>query len=250
MGTMSPDLSGKVALVTGAASGLGAATARALAGAGATVVAADIDEAGGAAIAEELSGHFVVLDVSDFDQNVAAVAFAVEKAGGLDLAHLNAGVLTGTLPGEDFDPALYRRAMGANIDGVVYGTQAVLPAMKERGGGSIVATASLGGLAAMPYEPIYAANKHAVVGFTRSMGPALAEENIRFNAICPGFAQSKMTAGAGEAIEQFGVPIIPAETVADVALDLFTGDGTGECWVIQPGRDPLAFRFRNVPGPR
>ncbi|MBA3301842.1 MAG: SDR family NAD(P)-dependent oxidoreductase [Thermoleophilaceae bacterium] len=247
---MSPDLSGKVALVTGAASGLGAATARALAAAGATVVAADIDEQGGPAIAEELGGHFFALDVADLDQNLAAVAFAVEKAGRLDLAHLNAGVLTGTAPGEDFDPVLYRRAMGANLDGVVFGTQAVLPAMKERGGGAILATASLGGLAAMPYEPIYAANKHAVVGFTRSMGPALAEENIRFNAICPGFAESKMTEGAGEAIEQFGVPVIPAETVAAAALELFSSDATGECWVIQPGRDPIPFAFRNVPGPR
>ncbi|MBA2504660.1 MAG: SDR family NAD(P)-dependent oxidoreductase [Thermoleophilaceae bacterium] len=247
---MAADLSGKVALITGAASGLGAATARAVAARGATVIAADLDEQGGEAIAAELGGHFVRTDVSDLDQNLAATAFAAEKAGGLDLVHLNAGVLSNTEPGENFDLALYRRAMGANLDGVILGTQAVLPALKARGGGSIVATSSLGGLAAMPYEPIYAANKHAVVGFTRSMGPALAEHGIRFNAVCPGFAQSKMTEGAGDAIEQFGVPIIPAETVADTVVSLWEGEGTGECWVIQPGRDPLPFNFRNVPGPR
>ena len=114
------DLRDKVALVTGAAGGLGAATARALAARGAVVVASDLDEAAGTALARELGGHFVAADVSDLDANRAAVAFAVDTCGGLDLVHLNAGVSTGCGVGEDFDLALYRRANGANLDGVVF----------------------------------------------------------------------------------------------------------------------------------
>ena len=88
--------------------------------------------------------------------------------------HLNAGVGSGCGVGEDFDLALYRRAMGANLDGVVFGTHAALPALRARGGGAIVATSSLAGLTGVAYDPLYAANKHAVVGLTRSLGPLLA----------------------------------------------------------------------------
>ena len=143
-----------------------------------------------AAVAAEVGGHAVACDVSDLDANRAAVAFAVERCGGLDLVHLNAGVGSGCGVGDDFDLALYRRAMGVNLDGVVFGMHAALPALRARGGGAIVATASLAGLTGTPYDPLYSANKHAVVGLTRSLGPALAEEGIRFNAVCPGFAES------------------------------------------------------------
>ncbi|WP_437065490.1 SDR family NAD(P)-dependent oxidoreductase [Streptomyces sp. enrichment culture] len=120
------------------------------------------------------------------EANRALVEFAQQQYGGVDIAFLNAGVATGCGIGEDFDPARYRRAMGANLDGVVFGTHAVLPALRARGGGAIVATASLAGLAAVPLDPLYAANKHAVVGLARSLGPALAPHNVRFNAVCPG----------------------------------------------------------------
>ena len=243
-------LAGKVALVTGAAGGLGGATARALAAEGATVVAADLDAAGAEAIAAEVGGRAVACDVADLEANRAAVAFAVETYGGLDLVHLNAGVASGCGVGEDFDLARYRRAMGANLDGVVFGTHAALPALRARGGGAIVATASLAGLTGVPYDPLYAANKHAVVGLARSLGPGLAEEGIRFNAVCPGFAESAIIAPIREQILASGLAIIPAEQVAAAVVELFAGDASGECVVIQPGRDPLPFAFRGVPGPR
>ncbi|HZG07071.1 MAG TPA: SDR family NAD(P)-dependent oxidoreductase [Streptomyces sp.] len=242
-------LRGKVAIVTGGASGLGRATALALARAGARVVVADLDARGGREVAELVGGHFRTCDVSDLDANRALVEFAVEHCGGVDIAFLNAGVATECGVGDDFDLALYRRAMGANLDGVVFGTHAVLPALRARGGGSIVATASLAGLTAVPFDPLYAANKHAVVGLARSLGPALAPENVRFNAICPGFAESRIIDPLREMLSAQGVPIIPAETVADTVLRIVTGDGTGECWFVQPGREPEPFRFRNVPGP-
>jgi NAD(P)-dependent dehydrogenase (short-subunit alcohol dehydrogenase family) len=243
-------LAGKVALVTGAAGGLGRATARALAAEGATVVAADLDGAGAAAVAGELGGHAFTCDVADLEADRAAVAFAVERCGGLDLVHLNAGVSTGCGVGDDFDLARYRRAMGANLDGVVFGLHAALPALKARGGGAIVATSSLAGLTGVPYDPIYSANKHAVVGLVRSLAPGLAAEGIRLNAINPGFAESAIVAPIRDALVASGVAIIPAETVAGVVVDLMAGDASGECVVIQPGREPVPFAFRGVPGPR
>ncbi|MER5978443.1 SDR family NAD(P)-dependent oxidoreductase [Streptomyces sp. NPDC001857] len=242
-------LHGKVAVVTGGASGLGRATALTLAKAGARVVVADLDERGGREVADLAGGHFTSCDVSDPDANRALVDFALEQCGGIDIAVLNAGVATGCGLGDDFDLARYRRAMGANLDGVVFGTHAVLPALRARGGGSIVATASLAGLTAVPLDPLYAANKHAVVGLARSLGPALAPENVRFNAVCPGFAESRIIDPLRDMLSGQGLPIIPAEVVADTVLRIVSGDGTGECWFIQPGREPEPFRFRTVPGP-
>ncbi|MFF4547675.1 SDR family NAD(P)-dependent oxidoreductase [Streptomyces sp. NPDC001406] len=242
-------LQGKVAIVTGGASGLGRASALTLAEAGAKVVVADLDARGGREVAELVGGQFRACDVSDLDANRALVDFAQEQYGGVDIALLNAGVATGCGVGEDFDPARYRRAMGANLDGVVFGTHAVLPALRARGGGSIVATASLAGLAAVPLDPLYAANKHAVVGLARSLGPALAPDSVRFNAVCPGFAESRIIDPLRDMLSEQGLPVIPAQVVADTVLRIVTGDGTGECWFIQAGREPEPFRFRNVPGP-
>jgi NAD(P)-dependent dehydrogenase (short-subunit alcohol dehydrogenase family) len=188
--------------------------------------------------------------VADLDANRAAVAFAVERCGGLDLVHLNAGVGTGCGVGDDFDLALYRRAMGANLDGVVFGLHAALPALHARGGGAIVATSSLAGLTGMDSDPLYTANKHAVVGLVRSLGTSLADEGIRLNAICPGFAESAIIEPLRDRLAESGIAIIPAATVAAAVVDLLAGDAAGECVVIQPGRDPLPFAFRGVPGPR
>jgi NAD(P)-dependent dehydrogenase (short-subunit alcohol dehydrogenase family) len=244
------ELTDKVVLVTGGASGLGAATAQALALAGAEVVVADLDEDAGRAVAAQVGGHFVAGDVSSMEANEAMVAFAVKTAGGLDVAFLNAGVATGCGVGEDFDLALYRRAMGANVDGVIFGTHAALPALKARGGGAIVATASLAGLASVPFDPIYAANKHAVVGLARALGPALEPDGVRFNAICPGFAESRIVDPIRDMLAEGGVTLIKAEVVADTVLTILRGDATGECWFIQPGREAAPFAFRHVPGPR
>jgi NAD(P)-dependent dehydrogenase (short-subunit alcohol dehydrogenase family) len=243
-------LDGKVALVTGGAGGIGSAVARALAGAGATVVVSDVAEERGRALAEELGGDFERADVADLDANRALVAAVAERHGGLDLVHLNAGVSSLMGVGDDFDVERYRRVMGINLDGVVFGTVAALPALRARGGGAIVATASLAGLTGVPFDPLYSANKHAVVGLARSLGPALAAESIRFNAVCPGFAESAIIDPIRDGLAQQGIPIIPAERVAAAVLSLFAGDMSGECWYVQAGREAEAFRFRGIPGPR
>jgi NAD(P)-dependent dehydrogenase (short-subunit alcohol dehydrogenase family) len=241
---------GKVALVTGGANGLGRATAARLAGLGAEVVLADIEEETGRVAAGQIGAEFIRTDVIDPAASEAAVALAVEKFGGLDIAFLNAGVSTGCGLAESFDLGLYRRAMGVNLDGVVFGVNAVVPAMRERGGGAIVATSSLAGLAPVPFDPIYAANKHAVAGLVRSMGPVLIAEGIRLNAICPGFAETRIIADFRDALVEGGVPVIPVEQVVEAVIGLIGLEAGGECHFVQAGMDAQEFRFRNVPGPR
>ena len=249
MASATDPFTGRTALITGGGNGIGLATAELLAERGARVLICDLDERAGVTAAKRLDGAFTRTDVSSFEDNAAAVATAVERFGGLDLAFFNAGVSTGCGLGEDFDLALYRRAMGANLDGVVFGIHAALPELR-RSGGAIVATASLAGLTAVPVDPLYAANKHAVVGLVRSLGPGLAAEGVRINAICPGFADTAIIGPIKSHLEAGGIPISPTRKVAETALGLFEGEQSGECWFIQPGRDPGPFRFPNLPGPR
>jgi NAD(P)-dependent dehydrogenase (short-subunit alcohol dehydrogenase family) len=243
-------MEGKVALITGGASGIGAAVGRRLAGEGAKVVLADVDLERGNGVAEEIGADFVRCDVRDLDENVAAVAAAVERHGGLDLAFLNAGIATGFGFGDDFDLEGYRRAMAINLDGVVFGVQAALPALRARGGGQIVATASLAGLTAVPLDPIYAANKHAVVGLVRSLGSVHAPEGIRVNGLCPSFARTPIIGPIEALLTEGGVPILEVGDVVDAFMAIVTGDGAGECWFVIAGRPAEPFRFRGVPGPR
>ena len=165
------DLTGRVALVTGGASGIGAGVSRLLAAAGAHVVVCDIDLERAAAVAEEIGGRALRCDVSVLADNRAAVATAVDVFGGLDVVVLNAGVDSLSVSLERFDEHAYRRAMGVNLDGVVFGLAAAVPALSARGGGRVVVLASLAGLAPVPIDPIYAANKAAVVNLVRSVGP-------------------------------------------------------------------------------
>lgn len=241
---------GKVAWITGGAGGFGAGAARRLARHGARVVVSDIDEAGGRAVAAEVGGTFVRCDVTSYDDNQAVVSTIVEEHGRLDVAFLNAGIATGIGIGPDFDLARYRQAMAVNLDGVVFGMHAALDAMRERGG-DIVATASLAGLTAVPFDPIYGANKHAVVGLVRAAGAAYASAGIRVNALCPGFADTAIvTPEARAAIASIGVPLLPVDEVVDALMAALTSGESGQCWYIQPGRPVDIFRFRNVPGPR
>lgn len=247
---MTESMRGKVALITGGASGFGAAMARRLAGRGASVVVVDVNEEGAAAVAEEVGGVAMRCDVSSMQDNLAAVALAVERFGGLDVVCLNAGVSTGFGVEEDFDLEKYRRVMGINLDGVVYGLHAALPELRRRGGGDVVATASLAGLTAVPMDPIYAANKGAVVQLVRSLGPVLADSGIRLNALCPSFAYTNIITPIREGLEGMRVPILSVDAVMDAFESILDSGGSGQAWFVQYGRASEPFAFRNVPGPR
>jgi NAD(P)-dependent dehydrogenase (short-subunit alcohol dehydrogenase family) len=244
------DLDGKVALITGGGNGIGEGVARHVAAQGAHVVLADIDDERGAGVASELGGRFIHTDVSRAGDSGAAVAFAVEEFGGLHLAHLNAGVTTTCSMGDDFDPEAYRTAMGINLDGVVFGIAAARPAIIASGGGTIVATASMAGLVAVPFDPVYSANKHAVVGLVRSLGDLYASEGIKIHALCPSFAYTNIIKGSERSLLDMGFPILDVRDVVDAVQRILDAETSGECWYVVAGRESEPFRFRHAPGPR
>jgi NAD(P)-dependent dehydrogenase (short-subunit alcohol dehydrogenase family) len=242
------DLTGKAALVTGGASGIGAAAVRRLAAAGAVVAIADRDEAGARALAEEVGGLALPGDASEPDTMAMAVDVAEDAFGRLNIVLLNAGVTAGQSGVETLDLAAYRRIMGVNVDHVVFGLTAAVPALRRAGGGNIVATASLAGLVAMPGDALYTLTKHAVVGYVRAVAPTLAPEGIRVNAVCPGFADTPLIARVKPKFADFPL-LAPEDVVAAIESILERGE-PGECWFVQPGREPAPYAFRGVPGPK
>jgi NAD(P)-dependent dehydrogenase (short-subunit alcohol dehydrogenase family) len=241
-----------VALVTGGAGGIGAEVCRQLARHGARVAVADLDEDRGRAVAGEVDGLFVRTDVRDRAQLHDAVAAVVTRWGRLDLVGLNAGTasVAGRADLDPFDEEWYRHIVGVNLDGVAFGVAAALPALRRAGGGSIVATASLAGLVPLPHDPLYTMTKTAVVGLVRALAPTLAVDNVRVNALCPGFVDTPMIDGIRHAFTAAGFPLLAPADVAAAFLTVATDGGSGQAWFVQPGRPPAPYQFRGVPGPK
>jgi len=192
-------MAGKTALVTGAASGLGRATAQAFAQAGASVVLADTDEGGGVetlGLIEAAGGSaaFVRTDVSSEGSVKAAVDYAVATFGGLDFAYNNAGIEGHQSPTTDITEEEFRRVLDINLMGVFYGMKHEIPAMRARGGGVIVNTSSTAGLRGYPNLMPYVASKHAVAGMTKAAALEVATENIRVLSIHPAAIATPMVA--------------------------------------------------------
>jgi NAD(P)-dependent dehydrogenase (short-subunit alcohol dehydrogenase family) len=243
------DGSARVALITGGASGIGLAVARELTAGGVRVVIADRDEAVGRPSTADVGGVFVRTDVSNPEEVSAAFDVALREDGRLDLVVLNAGITTGETPIDRLGLDRYRTIMAVNVDGVVFGVQAALPALRRGGGGAIVITASLSGLTPYPQDPVYSMTKHAVVGLTRSLGIALQADGITINCVCPGFVSTALIDAYRDRFHQEGLPLLTADEVAAGVLAAADSGQTGQAWVCQAGRPCEPYRFRGVPGP-
>lgn len=228
----------RTVLVTGGARGIGAALVREFASAGDHVLIVDTAVAEGTALAEATGGTFHRADVTSLADCEAAVAEAVRRFGGLDVVCLNAGVPGGTSIGANFDPDRYRLGIQVNLDGVVYGVNAALPALRAGGGGAIVVTSSLAGVAPAA-DLYYAAAKHALVGLVRSLAMLVAPDHITVNAICPGLIDTRLVAPFRDAVTGAGLAIAEPEQVAVAVRTILALGGTGQAWQVQAGQ-PLA----------
>jgi NAD(P)-dependent dehydrogenase (short-subunit alcohol dehydrogenase family) len=244
----------KVAIVTGGGSGIGRATALALAQAGAAVVVADVDEAGGqetVRLIQAQGGHaaFVPADVTRWEDLERMVAFAEERFGGVDILHNNAGVATGRPRFPEAPRERWQRTLDIDLWAVIAGVQAVVPAMRRRGGGAIVNTASMAGVIGYQPDPVYCAAKHGVVGLTRALAFLKEEANIRVNCICPGVVDTPLIyrglqALQGQEREQAeaylrSMPKLRPEEVAEAVLSLVRDDSlAGEALGLLPGSAP------------
>jgi NAD(P)-dependent dehydrogenase (short-subunit alcohol dehydrogenase family) len=208
----------ETALVTGGASGIGAAIVERLEDDGVQVRVLDLAEG---------------FDVAD--------ASAWEAVGPVQLACLNAGVATGNEDLRELSDAAYRRAVGTNADGVVFGVRRMAQVMEK--GSAIVVTASLAGLTTMYTDPVYSATKHFVIGFVRSAAFQLSERGITINAVCPAVVDTPMVGDLRDRILAAGIDLLTAEEIADVVVAAARDGSTGQAWTCLPGSAPEKHEF-------
>jgi NAD(P)-dependent dehydrogenase (short-subunit alcohol dehydrogenase family) len=252
------DFKGKVALITGAANGIGRATALAFASRGAKVVVVDRDAAGAERTAGTIKqqggeARFHVSDVTKSADVQAYVKATVDAYGRIDCFFNNAGIEGKVSPVAEYDEAVFDQVININVKGVFLGLRHVLPVMLKQQSGAIVNTASVAGLVGTPGMSAYVASKHAVIGLTKSCSGEVARSGIRVNAVCPGPIDTRMIHSLEGQINpsdpegvaqryQAGLPIGrygTVEEVANVVLFLcsdLASNTTGAQYVVDGGR--------------
>lgn len=233
------NISGKVAIITGAGSGIGRATARRLASQGAAIVVADVNEAGAAetvATIEKAGGRAaaVRVDVTRSGDIDSMFAFAEKTFGGFDILYNNAGITTGQPRWPDCPEENWRKTIDVDLVGVIEATRKAIPLLKKRGGGVIIHTASLAGLFGFQADPVYSAAKHGVVGLTRALVGLKEEANIRVNCVCPAVVDTplvtsglqNLTGAEREEMERrlAMMPMLKPEDIAQGVVELIEND--------------------------
>ena len=223
---MNTDFSGRIAIVTGAASGIGAAIAWRLAGSGAKVLLADIDEKGAKAVASGIVGQGgvasgVAVDVSDAVEVEAMVDAARRLYGGLHLAVNNAGIAGASAPTGEYPVDNWQRVIATNLDSVFYGLRYQIPAIVASGGGAIVNMSSILGSVGFANAPAYVAAKHGIVGLTKAAAIEYGQHGVRINSIGPAFIDTPMLSRNLDAAALSGIaalhPVGRLGTAAEVA---------------------------------
>jgi NAD(P)-dependent dehydrogenase (short-subunit alcohol dehydrogenase family) len=246
------DMSGKVAIVTGGGSGIGAALVRAMVARGATIVIADIDEAAAKSVAADLTGvTTVTLDVRDAQAVADMVSQVAGEHGHLDYIFNNAGIAVGGMV-EQLTLEHWNRVIDVNLRGVIHGVHAAYPIMLRQGNGHIVNTASLAGLVPGPGLAPYDAVKHAVVGLSLSLRAEAAGRGVRVSAICPGFIDTPLLGRVNADLPQTG-PGLDAEQVAKrigklyqadlLAQDVLRGLERNDALIVAPRSARVAWRL-------
>lgn len=233
------DLNGKVAVITGAGSGIGRTTALRLAREGAAIVVADQNEPGAKETVsqiEQAGGRAAAIrvDVTNSADLTNMFDFADKTYGGFDILYNNAGVTTGEPRYPDTPEQQWRRTVEIDLNAVIEGTRQAIPRLKARGGGVIISTASLAGLFGFQADPVYAAAKHGVVGLTRALVNLKSEANIRVNCVCPAVVRTPMATGGIERLtgamreeaekRLAQMPMLPPEEIAEAVYELIRND--------------------------
>jgi NAD(P)-dependent dehydrogenase (short-subunit alcohol dehydrogenase family) len=237
-----------VVVVTGGGSGIGAAACRALGAAGFRPLVTDIDARAAEQVAAETDSDWVRLDVTDPD-SWAALRSGLRRDGtAVEGLVLNAGLAGGGTV-DELDLDRYRSLFAVNVDGVTFGLAAFGRDLRARGAGFVVVTASMAGVTAVPFDPLYAMTKHAVVGLVRSIAAEYLQDGVRVQAVCPGMVDTPLLGAAKDQMGAVGYALLSPESIAGVLTECALGRRDDVVTVVQVGREPMGYRFAGVPGP-